>query len=418
MSDERFDAVVVGAGPAGSVTALVLARGGARVALVDKASFPRDKACGDLVGPRGVRLLEDLGLAADGTHVGDMIVVGPTARRVRLPCTPGITYPGHAVAIPRSRFDAALREAAVEAGAEPFTGHAVEPVVGADGGLGGFTLAGIGRVLGDFVVGADGATSRVAEVAGLVDPSRVLWGFAIRSYMATTVDVPYIVFWEPRRRYALPGYGWLFPGAGGIANVGLGVGTLAARKPAARAVQLLPAFLDHLRDLGLLAAATPSGPRLGGWLKMGIVGTSPADRSVLLVGDAAGLVNPLQGEGIAQAMNSGRAAAEAILLGRSRADTTGRYRRYVAATHLPYQRIAAAVQSILLPHPAAIAASGRLLTLPAVGRTLGAGWGLFWNELLDGAAPGWGRTTAVAATRVGSILTSRTDTRRWLDRLG
>ena len=94
MNAGHFDALVVGSGPAGSITATVLARGGARVALVDKAKFPRDKACGDLVGPRGVQLLTDLGIASPGAiALGDMIVVGPTAHRVRLPCFPGRTYP-------------------------------------------------------------------------------------------------------------------------------------------------------------------------------------------------------------------------------------------------------------------------------------------------------------------------------------
>ncbi|MDQ6613335.1 MAG: FAD-dependent monooxygenase, partial [Actinomycetota bacterium] len=75
MGDERFDTVIVGSGPAGSIAALVLARGGARVALVDKAAFPRDKACGDLIGPRGVQVLDDLGIASPGTtRVGDMVV--------------------------------------------------------------------------------------------------------------------------------------------------------------------------------------------------------------------------------------------------------------------------------------------------------------------------------------------------------
>ena len=78
MKAGHFDALVVGSGPAGSIAATVLARGGARVALVDKAKFPRDKACGDLVGPRGVQLLTDLGIAIPGAlKVDDMIVVGP-----------------------------------------------------------------------------------------------------------------------------------------------------------------------------------------------------------------------------------------------------------------------------------------------------------------------------------------------------
>jgi choline dehydrogenase-like flavoprotein len=106
-SHERFDALVVGAGPAGSVAALVLARGGARVALVDKARFPRDKACGDLVGPRGLQVLADLGIEEPSScRVGDMIVMWPTGRSVRLPSFPGRTYPDHAMAMPRARFDA------------------------------------------------------------------------------------------------------------------------------------------------------------------------------------------------------------------------------------------------------------------------------------------------------------------------
>lgn len=91
-SHERFDALVVGAGPAGSVAALVLGRGGARVALVDKARFPREKACGDLVGPRGLQVLADLGIEGPSScRVRDMIVIGPTGMSVRLPSFPGRT---------------------------------------------------------------------------------------------------------------------------------------------------------------------------------------------------------------------------------------------------------------------------------------------------------------------------------------
>jgi len=416
LVDNRFDVLVVGAGPAGSIAALILARGGARVALVDKTTFPRDKACGDLVGPRGVQLLTDLDLKVPGAvSVSDMIVVGPTGRRVRLPSFPGRTYPDHALAVPRTSFDTMLHEAAVTAGAVPFVGHAVEPLQGS-AGIDGFALADRTRLRADTIIGADGATSRVAEAAGFIEHDRVMWGFAIRSYLEQTVDLPAIVLWEPSPWQAIPGYGWLFPGPDGRANVGLGIGTLADRTTASQAVHRMPQFLDHLQHLDLLTPGPRPSARLGGWLKMGIVGTTPAAGRVLLVGDAAGLVNPLQGEGIAQAMRSGHAAATAIL---ATADRPGqaatRYRAWLADEHLPYQGIAAAMQSAILPHPAAIAGVGRLLTLPVLGRTLAPGWSLFWNELLDGAAPGRARTSAALATRVGRAAATRTRTWQWLD---
>ncbi len=414
MSSRRFDALVVGAGPAGSIAALVLSRAGATVALLDKAAFPRDKACGDLVGPRGLQVLSDLDLPEPpGLAVGDMVVVGPTGRRVTLPCFDGRSYPGRALAVTRAVFDDALRSAALDAGAVPFEGRADVPLL-AEGVIDGFAVADGRRLRADFVIGADGATSHVAECAGLVEADRVLWGFAVRSYLEHPVDLPVITLWEQETWHAFPGYGWIFPGAGGTANVGVGIATLADRQGGSGAVRVMPAFLDHLSGLGLLGEG-PAGDRparrLGGWLKMGMVGTTPAAGRVLLVGDAAGLVNPLQGEGIAQAMTSGRAAAEAVLRAPGRAAT--RYRADLADAHLPYQCITAAVHATLVRRPRAVAAVGRLLTTPVVGDALAGGWGIFWNELLEGAAPGPARTMAAAATTVGRLVTAPTRVSRW-----
>jgi geranylgeranyl reductase family protein len=411
-----FDVLVVGAGPAGSIAALVLARSGASVALLDKAQFPRDKACGDFVGPRGLQVLADLGIAEPaGLDVGDMVVIGPTGRRVVLPCFNGVTYPGRARAMTRSVFDDALRTAALDAGAVAFTGRADRPLW-SSGEIDGFTVSdGDGEELrADFVIGADGATSHVAQSAGLVEGSRVLWGFAVRCYVEQNIDLPAITLWEQTRWHAFPGYGWIFPNPGGMANIGLGIGTLADRQAGADAVRALPAHLDHLVELGLIdrAAVSPLPRRLGGWLKMGMVGTTPAAGRVLLVGDAAGLVNPLQGEGIAQAMTSGRSAAEAILGLPGQA--AARYRDDLARVHLPYQRITAAGHAALVGHPRAIAAVGRMLTAPLLGSALAGGWGIFWNELLDGAAPGGARRVATASTWFGQAVTARTDVSRWI----
>jgi menaquinone-9 beta-reductase len=413
----RFDALVVGAGPAGSVAALVLARAGARVALVDKAAFPRDKACGDLIGPRGVQVLKDLGLPVPGQRVGDMEVIGPTGRRVVLHAFPGLTYPGFGMAVPRRRFDALLRHAALDAGAEGFSGRADEPRLDGDGRIAGFR---IGRgderdveVRAGAVIGADGALSRVGQVSGLVDESRVLWGFAMRAYAPDPPPLPRILFWEPMPWQGYPGYGWVFPGEEGMANLGIGVGLRGDRRGGTRPARDLDRFVKDLHQRHMFGSAALSSlhGRLGGWLKMGIVGTTPARGGTLLVGDAAGLVNPLQGEGISQALASGRAAAWALL-------STGgdgpaqRYLDELKATYAPYATTTATVTSAMLDHPRLVAATSRLLTAPGLGRLISGGWAVYWNDLLEGSAPGWPRRTAAIAHRLGTLATRRSRDRR------
>ncbi len=411
----RFDVIVVGGGPAGSIAAFVLARGGAKVALVDKAKFPRDKACGDIVGPRGLQVLDDLGLPRPiGPDVGEIMLVGQRGRRAQLPCGQGLTYPGHGTAVTRTVFDSMLHDAAVEAGASSVQAQVVEPLE-SEGRIDGYRSSSGTDFRADFVIGADGATSRVAGTVGMVDAKKVLWGFAMRTYLPHAVDLPAIVLWEPESWRGFPGYGWVFPGTTGIANVGLGLGTVANRSAGARVQKALPRFLEHLRKLELIGDTSTRVPerRLGGWLKMGLVGTSPASGKVLLVGDAAGLVNPLQGEGIAQAMCSGRSAAEAVLGDPGRA--AARYRANLAIDHLPYHRITATVQGWLVDRPRAVAAMTRLLTLVGWSDALSGGWSVFWNELLNGAPPTRHRSVATAVTRLGEMMTAHTSSARWFN---
>ena len=311
---KSYDVVVAGAGPGGSVAAFELARHGARVALVDKASFPRDKACGDLVGPRGVGLLSTLGIVPDGTvSLGDMEVIGPSGGRVLLPAVAGLTYPGCAWALPRKVFDDVVYQAAMKAGADGITARVAAVGIEDGGGAAVVQLDNGASLRAGFLIGADGATSAVAGSVGMVRPDRVQWGFAVRTYLETEVELPVIVLFDEEPGVGFPGYGWIFPGPDGMANAGVGVGTGSDRRAGARATRYLDTFLGHLQQLGLLPVDAVAGPRLGGWLKMGMLGTSPVSGPVMLVGDAAGLVNPLQGEGIAQAMLSGRAAASAVL---------------------------------------------------------------------------------------------------------
>jgi geranylgeranyl reductase family protein len=415
---KSYDVVVAGAGPGGSLAAFELARAGARVALVDKASFPRDKACGDLVGPRGVGLLNGLGIVPDGTvSLGDMAVVGPSGGRVVLPAVPGRTYPGCAWALPRKVFDDVVYQAAMKAGAEAITARVAAVEIEEDGGAAAVRLDDGIRLRAGFVIGADGATSAVAGSVGLVRADWVQWGFAVRTYLEAEVALPVIVLFDEEPGVGFPGYGWIFPGPDGMANAGVGVGTGADRRAGARATRYLETFLEHLKRLGLLRVDAVAGPRLGGWLKMGMLGTSPVSGPVMLVGDAAGLVNPLQGEGIAQAMLSGRAAASAVLGAHVGGSDAGRaYGQWLRVHQSSYQGSTACLQGLMLTSPRMVSRVGRLLTWPPVGRRLAPGWALYWNDLVTGAAPGRGRLLARVAGGVIRGASAASSSRRKLDR--
>jgi geranylgeranyl reductase family protein len=405
MAERPFDAVVVGAGPAGSIAALVLARGGARVALADKASFPRDKACGDLVGPRGVQVLAELGVhVPDAGQGSDLLAVGPSGRASKLPAFPGRTYAGHGVVVPRLVFDNALREAAVAAGAVPVQARITAVDTGGDGRVNAVIASDGRRLAAGAVVGADGALSPLARLTGMLDPDTALWGFAIRAYLPAEVPLPLLVLLdaEPWRIY--PGYGWLFPGADGQANVGIGVGLGTTRRQA-------PLRGDLARFCALLAArgdigpgARP-GPVTGGWLRMGGTGTPPAAGNVLLAGDAAGLINPLQGEGIAPAMISARLAAEAVLA--RPANPGPAYTEALEGAFGRYLPGAAALQTALLRRPRAASAGIRLLTAPGVRRLVAGTWSLYWNGLVEGARPRPSAWSAGMVQRVAGLLAER-----------
>ncbi len=409
-----FDAVVVGAGPAGSVAALTLARSGARVALIDRRRFPRDKACGDLIGPRGVRLLDQLGVSFPGARrLGDMIVVGPSGRPTLLPALPGVDYADHAIAVGRARFDATLYDAAVSAGAVPLQGRVASLQVDPSTST-GVSLANGEFVPGDVIIGADGANSQVAEQAGLVDGSAALWGFALRAYVETDIDLPHIVLWEPESWRMFPGYGWAFPADGGGANVGLGLAfRLVDRTASRQAAERFPDFLAHLNRLGPLPAAPGDAASkwLGGWLKMGMVGTIPATGRVLLVGDAAGMINPLQGEGIGSAMATGQAAAAGVLA-EGPDGAAAHYRRYLRTT-TRHHRINAAVQATMVAHPRTVSVVGRALTLPGVRTAVAGAWGLYWNDLVQGALPGRHRAIAAVLTRAVAKAVARQPATTW-----
>lgn len=398
---QRYDVVVGGSGPAGSVAALELARAGARVLMVDPDRFPRNKACGDVIGPSGIAVLADLRALPPGARpAGDVVLVGPDWRGVRLPW-PQTVDGCRAMVVQRSTLDACLREAALRAGAEPWRAR----VTGLAQGPGDVdvVLGDAKRVCGSFLVGADGALSRVATASELLRPERALWGFALRAYGPARVAAPHIILWAPNGGPPLPGYGWVFPAGCGRANVGLGVAVGAERGHAALASRLFGAFVTALEDRGILDRPAELRERRGGWLRMGLSGCVPASGRVLLVGDAAGLVNPLQGEGIAEAVTSGRAAARAILEQPSAA--AAGYRRSLHAGFGGFQSRAGALHSAIIARPRLRTLAARGLTVPPAARVLAPGWAVWWNDLLDASTAGPQKASAVAIGAGSSVAT-------------
>ena len=247
--------------------------------------------------------------------------------------------------VPRRDFDHALREAALAAGAVGVRARITEVEKDPAGTVRAVIASDGQRLAGDVIIGADGALSPVARLAGMLDSAAALWGFAVRAYVPGEVPLPLLVLLESQPWQIYPGYGWLFPGRDGQANVGIGVGMGGNR----HSVPLrgdLAGFCALLRERGDLGQGVDHGPVIGGWLRMGGTGTPPAAGNVLLVGDAAGLINPLQGEGIAPGMISARLAAEAVLADPCRAGAA--YTQALAGAFGRYLLGASALQRTLL----------------------------------------------------------------------
>jgi flavin-dependent dehydrogenase len=381
------------------VAARELARGGWEVLLVDRATFPRDKACGDVVGPQALSELVRLGMtpAEPVRRIGDL-TLSFAGKGLRLPAVPGVAHPGHGLVLPRRRLDAELRAHALDAGALPRTGRVRGVRQGSEGVI---VFVDDEPIRADALVGADGALSVVARTSGLLDEARALWGFAVRAYVPQAgLSGDRVDLFDDTS--GLPSYGWAFLGPEGIANVGVGVGVGNDR----RLVRQLRLVLERYVDgLGIGGAAVHGA--VGGWLRMGTAGSVAARGRVLLVGDAAGLVNPLQGEGIWAAVGSGACAAHALLEEGPLA-AAPRYAAAIGAAYAPGLREAAVLHEAWLAWPTQIEVLVRL-GLAAAQRSgnLASGVGAWINGLVDLQGPGpaavVGRRLSFAA-RVGAVM--------------
>ncbi len=357
-SGRDADVAIVGGGPAGAAAAITLARAGRRVVLVDKATFPRDKCCGDGLTVAALRRLQDLGL--DPASVGswqpaeEAVVAGPDGRRVRLALPSGRGQ--FAASARRIDLDAALVDRAAAAGAEIIEGSAVVDVVATAGGdTVDLRLASGARqeLRSSYVIAADGMWSAVRKAVGLGQDGYLGDWQAGREYVGGVGPLArkLWVWFEPDMA---PGYAWSFPLPDGTANVGYGV----IRRPGSGPGPLRGQRVDLLGRPHIAAVLGPDASPIGPWkswpipARIGATVLAGLGGRMLFAGDAARACDPMTGEGIAQALETGELAARVISwAGPSQPEAAAiRYRRQIRWGMAVDHRLARDLSKILA-HP-------------------------------------------------------------------
>lgn len=353
MRRHECDVLVSGAGPAGTVAARFLAEAGLSVAIADRAVFPRSKVCGDGFTPRTTRNLYALGLGPflreHAFRVDEYRFHCAPSRPLEVSLDMGLPYPGHAYTISRSALDLELLRRAREAGALVLDGYRFLRASRDGGGSWEVTLegrampgrraalevappggrdGGSARVKANFIIGADGAGSAVARSMGRRGSQEMARGVAINCYMKGVRELGGIMEFVIDREL-VPGHGWIFPLDEETANVGVAVlnygalpGRVNVRGLWRRMLEESPTASGRLRGAKMVGE-----PRVA-VLPFHMFGADPVGEGFLLAGDAAGLVNPITGEGVSFAVESGWLAARAVARAwpRPTAKSLSRYR--------------------------------------------------------------------------------------------
>lgn len=305
---ERVDVAVIGAGPAGAATAIRAARAGASVRVFEKAGQGRDKVCGDGLTPRAVSALHELDIDLSGAHrIDGLRMIANTTRR-ELPWPSTGRFADHGAVWPRRHLDAHLVKAAVEAGVAVEWNTEATPLLDGDRVIG--VEAGGRRWAADLTVVATGAPGSVARLLGAQRDEREPFGLAVRTYAETPRHadrhLEACLTLRDENGTPVPGYGWMFPAGDGTVNIGVGALSTMKGFKKLNLNSLIDAYRDLVQDEWELGEYLER-PRA--WrLPMSV--TRRHGPGWVAIGDAAGLVNPMNGEGIDYGLESGMLAAD------------------------------------------------------------------------------------------------------------
>jgi menaquinone-9 beta-reductase len=306
---QTSDMVIIGGGPAGAAAAVHAARAGVKVTVFEKALHGRDKVCGDGLTPRAVSALRDLDIDLDGAHRIDglRMIAGKKTRELLWP--QHARFGSHGAVLPRRRLDAQLIDAAAKAGADIRFG--VEALPRFDDG---------GRVVGveangetwnaPLTILAAGAPGAAARLLGAERVPSETFGLAIRAYAEsprhTDRHLEACLSLSDEHGIAIPGYGWMFPAGDGTVNIGVGALSTMKGFKKLNLNTLIDSYASLVRDSWQLG---PFLEKPRAW-RLPMSAQRRHGDGWLAIGDAAGLVNPMNGEGIDYGLESGMIAAE------------------------------------------------------------------------------------------------------------
>ena len=297
------DLIIIGAGPAGAATAIRAARAGIKVTVFEKGVYGRDKVCGDGLTPRAVGALQGLNIELDDAHQirGLRMIAGKKSRELDWPTTEH--FPNYGAVWPRRRLDAALMDAATETGAEMIYSSEALPIMDGERAI-GVEVNGK-RWTADLVVLAAGAQGKAARILGAHRDPNEPFGLAIRTYAATPRDkdqhLEACLTLKDDQGTAVPGYGWMFPAGDGTVNIGVGALSTMKGFKSLNLNTLCDTYRDLVRDDWELG---PYLEKPRAW-RLPMSAIKRHGPGWVAVGDAAGLVNPMNGEGIDYGLETG-----------------------------------------------------------------------------------------------------------------